>query len=83
MVTNRATEMTFSFLFILKIRVRSIKIITLHWGQRVIVISGSLFWSKTVMELVFNLSVEFRRAQLAKSSLLISTLVPLGSFQIF
>ena len=56
------------------------------WWRRVIGISGSLIWSKTLMELVFNSCVNFgevRRAQLAKSTLLTSTLVPLGSFQIF
>ena len=51
-------------------------------------ISGSLIWSKTVMELIFNPCPvvnfgEIRRAQLAKSTVLTSTLVPLGSFQIF
>ena len=51
-------------------------------------ISGSLIWSKTLMELIFNPCPvanfgEDRRAQLAKSTLLTSTLVPLGSFQIF
>ena len=34
------------------------------------------------MELIFNPCGEFRRAQLAKSTLLISTLVTLGSFKI-
>ena len=56
------------------------------WGRRVIGISGSLIWSKTLMELKFNLLVNFgevRRAQLTKSTLLTSTLGPLGSFQIF
>ena len=41
---------------------------------------------KTLMELIFNPVVNFgevRRAQLAKSTLLTSSLVPLGSFQIF
>ena len=48
--------------------------------------SGSLIWSKTAMELIFNHVVNFgevRRAQLVKSTLLTSSLVPLGSFQIF
>ena len=54
-------------------------------GARVIVISGSLIWSKTLMELIFNPCGEFRevrRAQLAKSTpqLLVSAL---GSFKIF
>ena len=40
-------------------------------------ITGALIWSKTQMELVFNF-VEVRRAQLVKSTLLTSTLVPLG-----
>ena len=56
------------------------------WGRRVIGISKSLFWSKTLMELISNPYGEFRcegrRAQLAKTTLLTSTLVPLGSFQI-
>ena len=49
-------------------------------------ISGSPFLSKTLMELILTPVVNFgevRRAQLTKSTLLISTLVPLGSFQIF
>ena len=49
-------------------------------------ISGSLIWSKTLMELIFNPLVNFgnvRRAQLAKSTLLTSTLGILGSIQIF
>ena len=50
-------------------------------------ISESLIWSKTLMELIFNPCGEFwcevQRAQLAKSTLLTSTFVPLGSFQIF
>ena len=33
--------------------------ITLHWGRRVIGISGSLIWSKTLMELIFNPYGEF------------------------
>ena len=36
---------------------------------------------KTLMELIYF--GEVRRAQLAKSTLLTSSLVPLGSFQIF
>ena len=51
----------------------------------VIGISGSLIWSKTLMELIFKLVVNFckvRRAQLAKSTLLTSFLVPLGSFKV-
>ena len=49
-------------------------------------ISGSLMWSKPLLELIFNPVVnlcEVRGAQLAKSTLLTSTMVPLGSFQIF
>ena len=49
-------------------------------------ISGSLIWSKTLMELIFNPVVNFgevRRAQLVKSTLLASTMVPLEYFQIF
>ena len=59
-------------------------IIHRQWGRRVIRISGSLIWSKTLMELYLTPVVNFgevRRAQLAKSSLLASTLVPLGSFK--
>ena len=37
-------------------------------------ISGSLIWSKTLMELIFNSCGEVRRARLAKSNLLTSTL---------
>ena len=44
-------------------------------------ISGFLIWSKTLMELIFNpcdkFRCEVRRVQLAKSTLLTSTLVPL------
>ena len=50
-------------------------------------IYGSLMWSKTLMELMYLTPMvnfgEFRSAQLAKSTLLTSRLVPLGSFQIF
>ena len=48
-------------------------------------ISGSLIWSKTLMELIFNVVNfgEVQRTQLAKSTLLTCTLVPLGSLQIF
>ena len=54
--------------------------------RSVIGISRSLIWSKTLMELIINSCGEFRwvrRAQLAKSTLLTSTSVPLRSFQIF
>ena len=49
----------------------------------------SLIWSTPLMELTFNDLTpmvnfgEVRRAQIAKYTLLTSTLVPLGSFQIF
>ena len=49
-------------------------------------ISGSLIWSNILMELILTPVVNFgevRRAPTAKSTLLTSTLVPLGSFQIF
>ena len=46
-------------------------------------ISGSLIGSKILMELIFNPCGEFQWAQLDKSTLLISTLVPLGYFQNF
>ena len=36
------------------------KIINSNWGWRVIEISGSLIWSKTLVELIFNPCVEFR-----------------------
>ena len=55
-------------------------------GRRVLRIFGSLIRSKPVMELTFNPPVvnfgEVRRVQLAKSTLLTSTLVSLGSFQV-
>ena len=35
-------------------------IIILFWGRRVIGISGSLIWSETLMELIFNPCGEFR-----------------------
>ena len=46
-------------------------------------ISGSLTWSITLMDLIFNPVVNFcevRRAQLAKSTLLTSMIVPHGIF---
>ena len=57
-------------------------------GRSVIGFPGSLIWLKTLMELVFfNTCGEFRcevlKAQLAKSTLLTSTLVPLGSLRSF
>ena len=45
-------------------------------------ISGSLIWSKTMMELIFNPCGEDRRAQLAKTTLLTSTMVALGSIKV-
>ena len=54
-----------------------------YWGRSVIGFSVSLIWSKTLMELIFNPCGEVRRAQLAKSILLSSTLVPLGSFKVY
>ena len=48
-------------------------------------ISGYLIWSKTLMELILIFVVNFGevwRSQLAKSTLLTSTLVPLGPFKI-
>ena len=56
------------------------------WGRRVIGISGSLIWSKPWWNWYLTPVVNFgkvRRAQLEKSTLLTSSLVPLGSFQIF
>ena len=46
-----------------------------------IAISGSLIWSKTLVELIFNPCGEVRKSHLATSTLLTSTLVPLGSFR--
>ena len=56
------------------------------WGQRVIGISRSLIWSKTLMAMIFSPCGEFRlvrRAQLAKSILLTTTLGLLESFRSF
>ena len=52
-------------------------------GRRVIGISGSLIWSKTLMELISNPCGEIRWSpeDSAKSTLLSSMLGPLGSFQ--
>ena len=58
----------------------------IYKGRRVIGISGSLIWSKPLMEQILTPVVNFgevQTAQLAKSTLLISTLVHLESFQIF
>ena len=55
-------------------------------GRRVIGISGSLMWSKTLMELIFNPVVNFgevRRAQLAKSTLMTSSRCPWDIFRSF
>ena len=43
------------------------------WGRRMVGISGSLTWSKILMELIFYFD-EVRRAQLAKTTPLTSTL---------
>ena len=54
-------------------------------GRRVIGISGSLIWSKTLMERYLTPVVNFGevlRTQLARSTILTSSLVPLGSFRI-
>ena len=54
------------------------------WGRRVIGIYGSQIWSKTLINWYLTPVVNFgevRRAQLAKSTLLTSTLVPLRSSQ--
>ena len=56
----------------------------LHRGRRVIGISGSLIWSKTLMELYLTPVEKFGevwRAQLAKSTLLTTTLVSLDLFR--
>ena len=50
----------------------------IYWGQRVIGISRSLIWLKTLM---VNFG-ETWKAQLAKSTLLTSMMGPLGSFKI-
>ena len=55
-------------------------------GAKGFAISGSLIWSITWWNWYLTPVVNFgevRRAQLAKSTLLTSSLVPLGSFQIF
>ena len=55
-------------------------------GRRLIRISGSLTWSKTLMKVIFTPVVNFgdvRRAQLAKSTLLTSTLCPWDLFRSF
>ena len=52
-------------------------------AQKVIGISGSLIWSKPLMELIFNPFGEVRRAQLVKSTIITSMLGPLGSFRSF
>ena len=55
-------------------------------GRRVIVISGSLLWSKTLMELIFNPWMNFgevRRAQIDKYILLTSTCKPWDLFTLF
>ena len=52
-------------------------------GAKMIRISGSLIWSKTLMEMIFNPCGNFgevRWVQLAKATLLTSSLVPLGYF---
>ena len=63
----------------------SLKIPHMQAGRRVIGVSGSPVWSKTLMELILFTSMvnfgEVRRAHLAKSTLLTSTLVPLGSLR--
>ena len=59
---------------------------TYIWGRRVIGISGSLIWSKTMMELIFNLSGEFWWSPEGPVSQIHSPhlhAVSLGSFQIF
>ena len=63
-------------------QINNIKIY-IYKRRRLIGISGSLIWSKT---LIFNPVVNFGevwRAQLAKSTLLASALVPLDSFKYF
>ena len=63
-----------------------INAICTYMGRRVIGISGSLIWSKTLIELIFNPCGKFGwnpEGPSPKSTLLPSTLVPLGSFPIF
>ena len=36
------------------------RLLCLNWGRRLIGVSGSLIWSKTLMELIFNPCGEFR-----------------------
>ena len=55
------------------------------WGRRVIGISGSLIWSKTLKELIFNPCGEFRWSPdgpISQIHSLTSSLVPLGSFKV-
>ena len=55
------------------------------WGWRVIGISGSLIWSKTLMELIFKSSGEFwwsPEGPVSQIHLPTSSLVPLGSFKV-
>ena len=37
-----------------------IRLLSCNWGRRVIGVSGSLIWSETLMELIFNPCGEFR-----------------------
>ena len=54
--------------------------VTRKRGQRLIGISRSLIWSKTLMELISNPCGEVRRAQSAKSTLLTSLVGAPGFF---
>ena len=68
-----------------KFRLSFLKAFVVLWGQRVIGISGALIWSKPWWNWYLTPAVNFgeaRRAQLAKSILLTSTLLPLGSFKV-
>ena len=53
------------------------------WGRRVIGISGSLIWSETMMELIFNPRDEFRRRPETAVSQIHSPLLHVGASEIF
>ena len=62
-------------------------VLVIDRGRRVIGISGSLIWPKTLIELTFNFFVvnfgEIRRAHLAKSTLFTSSWCPWDLFRSF
>ena len=83
---NYITVRYIIFITIYYIRLNFIYYITLYWGRRVIGISESLIWSKTLMELIFDLYGEFQLSPEGSVSQIHSPHLhdgPLGSFQIF